>query len=61
MAEKQYYTSAEIAIVVGFSERWVKKWRPKIVGAQKKSKCWRFDKQIVDARIRAGKDIRIGF
>jgi hypothetical protein len=59
--DAQYYTTVDIACLTGFSERWVVKWRHKIAGAQKIGRLWRFDKTVVDKRIAAKKDIRLGF
>ena len=54
-----YYTSKEIAALINMSIWWVFKWRHKIVGGRRFGREWRFDKQIIDQRIAAGKDIRI--
>ncbi len=56
-----YYTTRELAIKVGFSVRWVIKWRHLIVGAQRVGRLWRFDRAIIDRRLAAKKDIRNGF
>jgi hypothetical protein len=61
VAEKQYYTSRDVADITGFSLRWVVAWRHKIVGSKRMGRLWRFDKDMVDARIRIGKDVRVGF
>jgi len=59
--DSQYYDSEEIAALVGFSQRWVVKWRARIVGAVKIGGRWRFDKAAVNRRIAAKKDLRSGF
>jgi len=55
----RFYTSKELAGRLGYSVKWVEKWRSSIVGASKIGGEWRFDKAIVDARIAKGQDLRV--
>jgi hypothetical protein len=59
--DSMYYDTKELAEIMNMSVPWVVKWRARIVGAVKVGGSWRFDKSIVNRRIAAGKDIRIGF
>ncbi|MCL2220090.1 MAG: hypothetical protein FWC23_08290 [Chitinispirillia bacterium] len=61
MVEKKYYSSKEIATIMNRSIWWVVKHRHKIVGASRCGRIWQFDKETVDVRLRAKKDIRVGF
>jgi RNA:NAD 2'-phosphotransferase (TPT1/KptA family) len=57
----KYYDSKELAVLLGFSLRWVVKWRVRIVGAQNIGGRWRFSKDSIDRRVAANKDVRSGF
>ncbi|MCL2219402.1 MAG: helix-turn-helix domain-containing protein [Chitinispirillia bacterium] len=61
MVEKQYYTSKDIADMFQISIWTVIKYRHKIVGCERVGRLWRFDKDKVDARRRAGKKVWIEF
>lgn len=55
--DPNYYNSVELAALLGFSVRWVVKWRNtgKIPGAYRIGRQWRFIKSIVDKCIASGK------
>jgi phage terminase Nu1 subunit (DNA packaging protein) len=55
--DKVYYSSQELAELLGMSLRWVVKWRPWIVGARQFGREWRFLRGKIDRRIAAGKSI----
>jgi len=58
MMRRAYYTTKELARLMGVSVKWVEKWRHEIVGAMRFGRIWRFDKYIVDERIAKGQDLR---
>ncbi|MCL2182360.1 MAG: helix-turn-helix domain-containing protein [Chitinispirillia bacterium] len=57
MVEETYYTSKEIATMLKISMSTLVKHRHRIVGAERVGRLWRFSKEKVDARRRAGKKI----
>jgi hypothetical protein len=56
--ESSYYTSKELAVMLGVSVYWVETWRPLIVGAQRVGRMWRFDKNVINGRVAKGQDVR---
>ena len=56
--DSKYYTTKELAVVLGMGDAWVETWRPVIAGAQRVGRLWRFEKSIIDARIAKGQGVR---
>jgi hypothetical protein len=57
MQDRVYYSTKELAQLIGMSEKFVVEHRHKIFGAHRLGRFWRFDKAAIDMRIAAGKDI----
>jgi hypothetical protein len=60
VVDEKFYTSKEIAAIAKRSLKWVEKWRHKIIGAVRHGREWRFKKDVVDARVNSGRDVRVG-
>ena len=56
--EKQLLINTkDVAKLTGMSERWVTKWRHRIISARREGGVWRFEEAKIKSRIAAGKSI----
>jgi hypothetical protein len=52
-----FYSTKELAVLINMSEDFVVKYRPKIIGAQRIGRYWRFDKAKINKRLDTGQSI----
>jgi hypothetical protein len=54
---KAFYSTKELAGMIGVSEWWVETYRHRIYGAKRIGRLWRFEKAVIDARISREQDL----